>query len=422
MSVPRLAIPLYESATSKRWGKFIYRVCLLITVCVIGFSLDRAWHYRSTNTVWPSTAEIAIRLIKTPELNKTINQVFADVQALPGTPWSLTEAYSWSRREFVLYTDSKDVIGLKVDGYVPEQTLLSLSDWGWKYKNINHQQTLIYKANLDNATSTIKSPTTWWLLWPNFHGAISIKTPDRIRSVPIKFTNSHALDILADVNPFIPEGNLDLGDDTQLVGSLALPADWQSVLLPAVIPETFPGLQTLQTAMQNKPLDVMIGKDQQGLTFILAMPSPQFSLEELGAIATEGAGIQDLSTTELPINENETALEIRTQNEVTVNLSNNFALLVANAKTAEGKIFRLTQSSDQLIISNREPYIGLDSAKYPDTCLANPRGFIAPQALVFTPEMQSEASINTLQGASLSTKLERAKQFAYRKHRLRICW
>lgn len=417
MSEPRLAIPLYESVAQKRLGRIFGIVVITSLAILCGYMIDRGFRYRGANTGWPETATTEIRFIKTPRLERTLKNVFNNSQALPGSPWSLPETLDWSKREYVLYTDATSVIALKIDGQVPTESLDALKNWGWSYDKINKHQTLIYTDKLELRLKYPKRSRPFWYLWPAYEGTVSLDNSGFAVSAPWRFTAAHHLDLIMNTSRFISNNTLELPTNTQLLGAIAVPEDWQAVLLPTSVPGTFPGFQKLKTAMEGKQLDFLTGSDQQGLAFVMAMPSPNFSLEDLGAIATEGASIQDLSTTELPINETDSSLEIRSRNQISVNVSNTDGLLVATAKTTDGQIFRLTQSNDQLILSNREPFIGLESAKFSDACLSKPQGFLRARSL-----LEQTTALTSGPGLDIFTHLQQAQELAYTKHRLRVCW
>lgn len=417
MPADRLAIPLHENPARQKFWRAVGFFGLLVGAVILGYFVDRAIHYRSSSQRWPHEANLEVRLIKTPRTTKLVNEGYSAVQALPGTPWSIAEALSWSRREFILYFDNETVVGMAIDGDLPEETHSALQLWGWETVAVG-KRTLIIQTG-DAEPNTGEKNTNIWLTIPIFDGGVTMKSPnnDKAQSVPFRLSSAYSLDFPVNTEAFISKSNLALPSDTVLTGSFTLPADFSDSLLPESVPASFPGLQTLGRQASLSGVDVLIGQDSIGTAFVMAMPLTGLSLEEMGEIVTEGVSLQNLSTFALTSGDLPTRLEIRGADEVTVDVSNNDGIAVAVAKTAEGDIFRLTQTRQQLILSNREPVIGLSSATYTGTCLKRPDGFLSPATLLSNLPLQPRTH-----GYSITDHVRNAREVAYQKNWLRVCW
>lgn len=412
----RLAIPLYTNpARQKLWRAIGFLVMVGVSI-LLGYLLDRALHTRASAQRWPAQATTQIRLIKTPRSTQLVEQDFGSLQLLPGTPWSLSEALSWSKREFIVYTNADEVIGLSVDGNVPSSVYASLDNLGWQsLKEGRH--TLIIPSAAGGLSDAI-SRTNFWLLWPAFAGDISLKQPGQTSaSIPFHISAKHHLDFPVNMEAFIPKTQLTLPEGAELSGSFTLPPSLAGAWIPKTIPHTFPGLQLLSDHTATSSLDILIGQDDFGPAFVLAANTTDLTLDELGKIATEGLGSQNLSTTVLTIDDLPDSLEIRSPSQINVELDNSDGLEVAVAEDVNGQIFRLTQSSNQLLVSNRAPVIGLVSTAYTSECLRHPAGYLKPAQLLdqLTPDL-------VFQGQTLFTQLQAAREIAFRKNHLRICW
>ena len=356
-----------------------------------------------------------IRLIKTPRTERLVAHDLGDLQALPGTPWSLNDAMSWSKREFIIYADANDVVGLSVDGKLPKNVYTSVANYGWRIID-DGRKTLIV-AQLDNPLPAERH-NNLWLTLPLFDGAVMLRTANNeVARLPFHLSNNHNVSFPLDMRAFIPSRSLALSNETEILGSFALPGGLADAFLPANVAMTFPGLRLLSEQTSPAGIDLLLGQDAAGVALALATTATKLTLEELGEIASEGIGTQNLSTLALTIDGLPTSLEIRNQDQIDVTLDNSGGLNVAVAKNSTGQLFRLTQSADQLIVSNRAPVIGLISAKNLSRCLHKPAGFIRPRALAENASLQSETSSQTLFG-----RLQGANEIAFKKNRLRICW
>lgn len=415
MPADRLAIPLQVNPARQKFWRAVGFMSLLLGAIALGYLIDRVIHYRTSPQRWPTEANLEIRLIKTPRITNNVRVAFTGVQALPGTPWDIPEALTWSKREFILYSNGQEIIGLRVDGDIPESVIGGLQQWGWQTIPVG-QRTLIVRSNSQAPGPTERHLNTWLTL-PIFDGNVTLKDGKDIHGIPFRFSSPTSLDFPLNTRAFTPTNRLTLSADTQLTGSFALSPDLSEALLPKTVPATFPGLSNLGQKASIHGLDVLLGTDKLGAAFAFAMPNANFSLEELGEIATEGASLQNLSTVALTSEDLPTSTEIRGTDKIAVNVSNNNGLAVAIAKTSDGNVFRLTQSATTTIVSNRETFIGLESAKYTGSCLKKPQGYLSPKALsAQLPGLPSSAHHD------LVGHLLELEEIAYRKNWLRICW
>jgi hypothetical protein len=416
MPFDRLAIPMsHNPARQKLWRAVGFFGIVLVAI-LLGYLIDRAIYYRSSPQRWPEGANVELRLIKTPRINRLVDQGFAGVQALPGAPWELSEALSWSDREFVIYADKDGVVGLVIDGDLPEDVLASLANWGWASMNVG-RRTLIVPQNASEPGPTERH-INLWLSLPIFDGTVMLKTADNdIQGLPFRFSSPTSLDFPVNMTEFIPKASLTLPSEATLIGSFALSPSFSEAFLPGSIPASFPGLQDLSEQAKAGSIDLLLGTDEAGMAFVLGMPNTRLSLEELGAIATEGISLQTLSTTALTTEGLSTSSEIRSLADISVNVSNNDGIDIATAGGPDQELFRLTQSSSQLIVSNREPIIGLTSATYSQSCLKGAQGFIRPNDLSL-----QVPGLNQTTNGGIFDQVVRADEIAFRKNWLRICW
>lgn len=415
MPFDRLAIPLSTNPTRQKFWRVVGLLVMIVTCAGIGFGLDRMWHYRSSTARWPSEATLEFRVIKTPRTTNLVQDQFGSTQALPGAPWTITEAMTWSKREFNLYADANKVVGLRVDGQIPNAIQAALPSWGWQTTKTG-QQTLIYKINANEPLPSARH-TNSWLLIPYFDGAVTVLSANaEVKSLPFHLSHS-GLTLPVNMEQHIPTTNLALPEETSLLGSFALSAEESGTFFPQNISATFPGLESLSRTSLQDGVDLLLGVDDTGLAFLAAGKTTNLDLEQLGAIATEGLALQNLSTTALTSDDFAHVTEIRSSGDISVDVNTNNDLSTAVAKNATGEVFRLTQSPANLIISNRPTNIGVRQAKYNSTCLKRAAGFIKPIELL----TQVPTLAGTL-GSSPEAKLMHASEIAFRKHWLKICW
>lgn len=337
---------------------------------------------------------------------------FGEMQILTNAPWSLEEALSWSKREIIVYTDGHTVTGLRIDGHLPAAAQASLDSWEWTSTKIDNK-TLLTPAHLA-VSNDIERHLNFWLLLPQFDGTITLKTGGKTKTLPYNISRQGYVDLPLDMSAFVPTSHLALETDTEIIASVVLPPDTVNTFIPNNPSANFPGLIKLENAVEGQHLEILLGKDTQGLAFIAASTTTTLSLEDLATIADEMVSLQNLSTTALTIENFPDSQELRSAEPV-IDINNANGINAVIASTQQGQTFRLTQSDTQLIFSNRPTLISPILAKNTSTCLPRASGILKPKQL--TELGYGEAANNNLMSYIL-----RIDEVAFRNTKLRICW
>ena len=360
-----------------------------------------------------------VRLLKTAKTIDSLHQEpFSHLQAWPGAPWSLAQALDWSHKGLVVYWDGNEVIGLALDTSLPPGQEDLLTTWGWQVTQLDKNTVLLTKTETTLPAETERYGSLW-LLVPFFDGEIILKGQNgEINRLPWRFNSDKNLKIAASLSSYTPKTELKLAPDTQILALLSFPGATPVPWLPQNLPATFPGLGRLADHLSEHGGSLALGKDSQGPVLLLSTANPGLSLEELGETAQESLYLQSLSTLELTLDELGTATEIRSELEINLDFTQSDTLQAVTASVSDGQIFRLNQANNALIISNRAPMVGSESASLPNDCVKNPHGFIQPSALIDTLPGTSELAAN----GSLSNFLTEIETIAWRKNWLTLCF
>lgn len=415
MIATRLAIPLSVNPARQQLWRAIGAVSLTLGCLLLGYLLNRAILTRSSAHSWPVTATAEIRVIKTPQTATLLQAQFGHYQLLPGTPWTVSDALSWTQRELIVFIQNDAIIGLSVDGKLPESVYASLDNF-----DLSASQTGQRTHLLPNHTVLSDHKlwhTSFWLLWPVFDGEVVTRYSDQIVSLPFSL-NTDQFDLRVNMAAYSPSSHhLVLPENTRHLGSFTLPSTLTTALIPATPNANFPGLQLLAGKLANQPLDILVGQDAKGISLAVSAATSGFTLEELGTIASETVGFQNLSTLALTKDSFPNSLEIHSVGDVNVNLENSNGLAIAVAENQNQDIFRLSQTPSQLIMSNRPAQISQTVARNPNTCLRNPDGFIEPKQLVNALPWPLDSRLQVLSEVSLT-----AEMIAFKLHHVRFCW
>lgn len=408
MIANRLAIPLTENPARQKLWRAVSFLLMLGIALGLGLIIEHALNFRTSNRAWPANANLAINLSKTPRTVELVNQKLANVQALPHGPWSLAQVLSTSNRGLTLYFNDDELVGLSFTGQLDPAMQSELAVWGYRVGTDGHR----YLIEPDNSPAPviIDRGASFFGFMPNMHGSIShIDSAGKLKTAPIRITKSLAMDIWLDMSSFEPSNQPLLDSETELLAFVAVTPDLAQRFLSTTASASFPGLQLLINLAVAGGFELSLGQDKDGLALAATTNPGSLSLEDLGAIAQESLALQSLSTLEY-------TNEILSQGVITLDISTNSGINAAVASNETGQTFRLSTSSEQLLISNRPVRIGLASAKISSDCLARPIGFIKPIRLLDWLIGQ------TSETASINNGLQNANEIAYTKNRLRICW
>lgn len=416
MPIDRLAIPMQTNQARQNFWRALGLCLLLGLLIATGFMLERAMHFRSVPERWPADATSEIRVIKSVRAQKFVTTSLAGVQALPNSPWQFSEAWDWSDRQLIIYTNANEVVGLTVDGQIPTDTLQSLADWGWQV-NATGQRSLITRQNSAEPLPA-KRRLSPWLTWPGFDGAITVKNPaGEFQQTVFSYASAENLDIYLPMSDFLPTHSLSLSENSQPLGYFTLPNSLLSKTQPFELAANFPGLNLLSHKASLASITLLLGLDEEQLTFTAATNSLGLSLEELGAIANEALSLQNLSTTELTINDLPTSLELRNLGEINISINTDNDIQNVVATDQADNLFRITQTTEQTILSNRPHVIAPIQNKLSNSCLPQARGFIRPSTL-----QTLLSDFERSEGLDLISHLSHSQEVAFRKNKLRICW
>ncbi len=412
MTRDRLSIPLSENPTRQIFGRVFGVTIVVVLVMVAAYVIDRAYLFRSGPPLWPAGATTAVRVIKTPRTAKLIEDNFGTVPALTGAPWTIHHVMEWTKREAILFTDGEQVVGIKVDGPLSNDTLASLTTWGFKTVEAGSAYFIVAEQAPElERTSATFTPA---MLLPMFHGNVALRSDTDIQVLPFRL-RAGSVDFRLKQLAFVPEQPPVLAVETDLSGLFHLPAELASGFLPTNIPAAFPGLQRLSVLLHEQGADVAIGTDKVGQVFALAIPNSTLSLPELEELAIEVLNLQSLSVRDYTYETLPEAQEIIALEEPILDVTENNGLITITAQDSDGQLIRLSQTTERLLISNRASVIGLESAIPSTACLDGTVAFLQPRELEswFTPQ----SGVPT----DLLTHLAHAQELATRNHTVRLC-
>jgi hypothetical protein len=338
-----LQIPTNKNTKTRQT---IWRVFVVLALCAAGLGLGLslayiAYHRDRTTALAPSSATLALRIIKNPTTNKISEELFKDTSAKEGTSLSLSSLIEKSRREYTIYfNDIGEVVGFATD------TDLDLSKTELT-KNHIRSVALPWSGQLviqqDETTKNIHSPIRF-----------SMKSAECIKLEPFK-----SIGML-----FFKEGILikeNLGDisasglqgfspkNTPLL-ALAIPPTTITAFLSDIdIPLTHSGTRALMEQARIHGVALEIGTDGRGTTIAIRVPKAENDVDKARQLLHEWSASMhtDPNTNEVKdINTAET--NIVTANQETT---------ITQHQATNGEKITLSTSNEATTITNRQTSI-----------------------------------------------------------------
>ncbi len=412
-----LAIPMRQDPARQRFWRAVGFVALVLLAIALGYLINRYFFIKTQAKTWPDGAVAQIRVLKTTRTIKHLDSSFASYQILPGTPWTVADAMSWTKKQLIIYTDGQNIVGIATDRALPTEVVDSLQNWGLQSTANGRHGQLISVLNSEIQSITEHSGS-FWLFTPIFDGSIALKVGDEISKLPWRWSSDSSISVATNLTELAPKSELKLAPNTDLWAVIGLSAESAQAWLPQNLPLVFPGLRLLSEHLRTQGFDLALGEDGQGPVILLSTSNPGFSLEDLGQIAQESLYLQDLSTLELTLDDLGESFEIRSEIVADLDVTQSDNQLAATAKGPDGQVFRLNQANNALIISNRPPVIGLEEAQAPDECQNNPTGFVRPHALTQGSTFLGVSNLQT----GWPSFLSKVQTISWKKTWLKVCW
>lgn len=401
-----VTIPLNQPDPARqRLWRAAWLIALAGLGVILGTLVYRTFLFRNHNVAWPDSAVIALRLPKTPE-NLADSAIFLrGLLVSQNFPANIYSEYLRAHNEIILFLNQDgEMVGFATDRAISSKESLFYAGYQVSATDSGNLSTL---ASEPTTKHRVFTP---WYVWPQFDGALSWRSEDKISTSPVTLTNN-SLTFRGNFATYEGKSQLSLGDTTPLA-SLSAPSGLASALLPDV-PAVFPGLQTLTKEMERTGFSLRIGQDTNGLAYAFSLENSTFSPENLGEITEELVQVTSLSKQDWTIGL--TTYEELRGSEVNVDISHDADLNRVIASNGQ-HIVRATQSEQTVILSNRQPEIG-QSNDLEDPCLASATSFLAPSLL---RQLLPPATAYQTQG--LEYLLQQSTRVSWSESVMKVCW
>lgn len=356
----------------------------------------------------PASAELGIRIIKTPSTANVLEDKFHGTTLFPNAPFTLDEISEWSKRGSEVFLNETGIVGVAIAGKVPEDTLTESRALGFIVKQ-RFGGTYIGTEEPATIKLAVRLPIATMLPWYNGE-AYSAKNHI---SAPLRL-NEQSLTI----SGLGRTGGSSATTTDQSLANVSISSEEAQNLLGFDVPLIFPGLRALEEQMIEHGFSMSLGQDSEGTPYSFNIPGGNLSREDLENGVSELYYTSSLIT--VPFKDVYTSLDELVSNSTAkpVTTSDPSATITTIGDNT-GTLVRAAETTHGLILTNRAVNIGDSSTNGTgsSTCLARANQWV------------SFIGLNGLLPARLSTpgmtiiqKLLSSQEIAFSNHRTRVCW
>jgi hypothetical protein len=378
LELNQTAVYSTPAARQKPW-RALGLVGLLIIAVVIGYTLERSWHFRGTK-LWLNTAQARLSIIKTTRNSAEIEKRFHDVQLFNNTPWTITDVLGWSKREAAFYINNGEVIGVSLDQPLSESQVGELAAWDIQvYPTKNY--TLLTTTE-DFEIENRHSPLIYWGLLPYFNGTVAVANPNKATKthlLPWRWTADGDLEL------WWPNTNSSADLPTPITANstkqaqLYVEPEQANAWLPSELPLNFPSLNKFNENLKIQGFQLILGSDDLGPTFSITSTSDSFDSESSSELAKEVLSLINLSKQALPNTQSGEEIRFNSQLNAEVNHIDNRSVVTVTDN--HKNVIQIQEDADFFSIANRsiESFGVSNEAK--NECLNKSPNFIHPNIL-----------------------------------------
>ena len=408
----RLNIPLEASTTRHIERRVVWILLIAITGLILGTLLQKIWIARdSLSSLTPQHTSYSLRFEKTAKTSRILSKEQGD-QLLSPLPWTLQDLISRSNREYALFFEDMQLVGVAFDATLEQKEYDFLKSAGHFVQSENSWTFIGSEPPYSE-----KKEQTWpvFSVLPGNHGHFSDQNGRRSFSVKKKGITIHRAGQKATIvsEASLPASATPYASLILDPGSTTLPPA-VSALLP------IPAHQTFLTAVQTYGARYTLAHDDKGGVIALFVPTDIFTTDELTTLARDIVSRKSLTTTALTSITGESFKEIRTNDEhleSTIRAEEDFTYITVMNQS--GFTIRVTKTNAGTIFSNRDISAEVSQNNIASECLITAVSFVDLDTLeeTFAPGQLIEPWFEH----QLFPVFD-LSELAFSRHKSRLCW
>lgn len=407
----RLDIPLSINPTRHLIWRVVHVSAYTSLLVIGGWVLFRAFTtFNQTPAFGPEDTTLAVRILHTPKSARMIDAHLSNIQLLPGSPWSLGDMLSTTKRGLNLFTHGSDVTAV-LDYEAGADMVTTAQNYGYS----------ITVSDGITVLSTAQNPPTFSSSLPRIQ--FSALRPS---AVALLGTTGITTSVLTDNNNIIissqllsaPETTSPIDTGSTSMVSLKITSAMAHIFETYLLPENTPGAQYLARIIGSDGANIELYEHNENLYYRIAAHRTEvddLSAENLSAVGREIVGIPDLTLNELTLPDGTAVQELKSPNvEETVHDEHPYTFVTISS---ERKTIRLSLSPELVTLTNASVLPTDNGEVARSVCLRSAHAWIKPRTLnTYVPRATRYHAATPL------SLLLNITEVASSKTKTRVCW
>lgn len=410
----KLQIPLHENPIPQKFWGIVAFVLPSLLVAVASMIIFRALLTIDTlSSLAPKNASYAVRLLKTPLTREALDDRFHGILAFEDAPWTMDQVLSWSHRHAIFFFNDSGITGIAFDGKLSVAEKQTAEDLHFVVSKTDFG-TYIGKEAPFNTQLQPRISLAAFLPWAN--GEFDLLLEGKRQSAGFRLTED-SLRVYGLGRGARLRSPLDDAEG-QIAAAFSLSSDEFKTVLAPDVPLVYPGLRALLAEASNKGMSFVLGQDKAGTAFSLTIPGGSMAREGLESAVSEIFALNHLQTSEYEdvYTRLDEMVSSSTEKPIT---SSEPGITVTSIRQNDGTVVRAAQTSQSLIVSNREVRIQEKSltVKKKSSCLSGTNQFIFPQVIAALAPQPITVSPRTIIAELLASQ-----EISFSNTSTKVCW
>lgn len=369
-----LNIPLTHTTTRRGSWRVVWMLCALLgTFLTIWIVTRLVTKIDTVSSIRPEVTTQSVLVHKTGRTTSILSEHLGARQLFFGKPWTFSDLFQLSHRQFALHYSNGELIGVTIDGHLDEDTKNSFIERNFYVQQIGNKTVITNLA----VSGVVKGKKRLQLsaVLPNYSGAIithpepdsSLRSAIFVNNYGIRSAQNNAL-------------------ETELPNAFATPNSLRTLAYYPVL-DASPNALTSSTPKQLTDLFiendgiVLLGEDTEGLAIYIRVRSEK-EIEELALIGQDIINRSTLQETALILEDGTRVSELRARkSSITSDLSADDQISTIHLQNSDGDILRISKSGEIVTIANRDS--SLESAMRPTSeCRRSLNYFVRPLDII----------------------------------------
>jgi hypothetical protein len=389
----RLNIPLSPTPTRRVDRRVLWLFVNCAVAGIVACLAYQLWISRDLTSAWRPEGVQTVQILKNAKTSKLLHEHLGSTPIIAGTPWSIDDILSLSKREFSVHFDETGIVGFTTDHTAAADTIQAAKNYQLATAT---QSGRSYFGKIP--ASSEPSYTFSLNLW--HEGVIFDSNHVKVGTLQVSDTGLTVNGLGLDPGPDT------IGQKQPLLAAVSWPAN--SIKWPQMM-EFGLGISEQRQLIEQiieVGASVSYSEDDHGQTVILFVPTMKFSADELARLGKELMSRLNLTTLELTNPDGSSVLELfSNSNRITSQVEINEGVTIITLVDETDQGYKIIKNSQGIYILNRLSLEINNQTSPKSSCFRAANSFLQPKRIL-TPTSQ----------------LMIFSEIAWNKSTTRLCW